>query len=145
MAKFVYKFETIKKVKETLEKKVQKEVAVIEIQIDKMMAEYDMLTNEVMAARNKSLDKSITAGELKIKKGYEYFLEKQRVSILDQINKLKERKKIKMEELLQKSKEHTIFETLEDNYEEDFRNEQNRLEMRFADELASQKFVRQNK
>lgn len=145
MAKFVYKFETIKKVKETLEKKVQKEVAVIEIQIDKMMAEYDRLTNEVMAARNKPLDKNITAGELKVKKGYEYFLEKQRVSILDQINKLRERKKIKMEELVQKSKEHSIFETLEDNYIEDFKNEQNRLEMRFADELASQKFVRQNK
>lgn len=145
MAKFVYKFETIKKVKETLEKKVQKEVAVIEIQIDKMMAEYDRLTNEVMAERNKPLDRSITAGELKVKKGYEYFLEKQRVSILDQISKLKESKKIKMEELVQKSKEHTIFETLEDNYVEDFKNEQNRLEMRFADELASQKYVRQNK
>jgi flagellar export protein FliJ len=145
MAKFVYKFESIKRVKETLEKKVQKEVAVIEIQIDKMMTEYDRLTSEVMESRNKPVYKNITVGELKFKKGYEFCLEKERISILDQINKLKEKRKIKMSELIQKSKEHSIFETLEDNYSENFRNEQNHIEMQVIDEMATQKFVRQNK
>ncbi len=145
MAKFVYKFEAIKKVKETLEKKVQKEVAVIEIQIDKLMFEYDKLTNEVIASRNAPVHKNVLAGELKFKKGYEFCLEKERTSILNQINKLKEKRKIKMSELIQKSKEHTIFETLEDNYSENFRNEQNHLDMQVIDELATQKFVRQNK
>ncbi len=145
MAKFVYKFEAVKKVKETLEKKVQKEVAVIEIQIDKLMMEYDKLTGEVMASRTAPIRHNITAGELKFKNGYEVCLEKERISILNQINKLKEKRKIKMSELVQKSKEHTIFETLEDNYSENFKNEQNHLDMQVIDELATQKFVRQNK
>ena len=145
MAKFVYKFEAIKKVKGTLEKKAQKEVAIIEIEIDKLMTEYDRLTMEEMNSRNTAMHKNITVGELKFKKGYEVCLENERTLILDQIGKLKEKRNIKMSELVQKSKEHKIFETLEENDSEDFNNEQNRLEMRFIDELATQKFVRQNK
>lgn len=145
MAKFEYKFEAVKKVKETLEKKAQKEVAVIEIEIDKLMTEYDRLTREEMASRNSSINKNITVGELKFKKGYELCLEKERTGILEQIGLLKEKRNLKMTELIQKSKEHKMFEALEENYIEEFNIEQNRHEMRNIDELATQKFVRQNK
>ncbi len=145
MAKFVYKFEAIKKVKETQEKKAQKEVAVIEIEIDKLMTEYEHFTAEETASRGNPVDKNVTVGELKFKKNYESYLESRRKTILEQINRLKEKKKIKMIALLQKSKEHKIFETLEENYIETFNGEQNKLEMRFIDELAAQNFIRQNR
>ncbi len=145
MAKFVYKFEAIKKVKEALEKKAQKEVAVIEIEIDKLMTEYERLTSEEMASKNKPINRNITVRDLKFKKNYEFYLESQRKTILEQIALLKEKKNIKMKELIQKSKEHKIFETLEENYNEIYNIEQNRQEMRFIDELATQKFVRQDR
>lgn len=145
MSKFVYKFEAVKKVKETLEKKAQKEVAVIEIEIDKLMSEYDRLTKEEMTSKKIPVSKNVLAGELKFKKGYEFHLEKERIAVLKQIGQLKEKRKIKMSELIQRSKEHKIFETLEENYFENFNNEQNQNEMRNIDELATQKYVRQEK
>lgn len=145
MTKFIYKFEAIKNVKENLEKKAQKEVALIEIEIDKLKKEYDLLLEEEMVSRRKDFEKGVRVGDIKFKKSYESNLNKKRSQILEKINQLNNSKKIKLTELTQRSKEHKIFDTLEETLLEDFNQEQKHIESIFTDELANQKFIRQKK
>ncbi|MHB8338789.1 MAG: hypothetical protein ACYDEE_15350, partial [Ignavibacteriaceae bacterium] len=105
MTKFIYKFEAIKNVKENLEKKAQKEVALIEIEIDKLKKEYDLLLEEEMVSRRKDFEKGVRVGDIKFKKSYESNLNKKRSLILEKINQLNNDKKIKLAELTQRSKE----------------------------------------
>ena len=145
MAKFVYQFEAIRKVKENLEKKVQKEIALIDMEIGKLKKEHDLLEREEMMSRNNSGKKGMTVGDIKFKKGYELCLNRKRAVVSEKIERLSEKRELKMTELIQKSKEHKIFDTLEENLSENFTQEQNHLEMKFIDDIATQKFVRQNK
>jgi flagellar export protein FliJ len=50
-----------------------------------------------------------------------------------------------MNELVQKTKEHKIFNKLEEKHSEKFLFEQSKQELGFIDELATQKFVRRKK
>jgi len=145
MAKFIYKFEPIQKVKGALEKKAQKEVSIIDLEIDIKKNEYKKIINEENESRNKFKKKAVSVGELKFIKGYELCLKKKRADILKDINELNTKREIKMKELVQKTKEHKIFNKLEEKYSEVFQQVQNKLELGFIDELATQKFVRRDK
>ncbi len=145
MAKFVYKFEAIKKTKEALEKKAQKEVAVIDIEIAKLTEECKQVEEEETNSKKSWLKRDISVAEIKFKKNYELFLNRKKSAVLIQIQKMNEKKDIKLKELIQKSKEHKIFDSLEETYLENFKDEQNHLDIKFIDELATQKFVRQTK
>ena len=145
MAKFIYKFESIKKVKEALEKKAQKEVSEIELEIEKQQREYSRIDDIEIRSRNSSMKKDVLVAEIKFKKNYELYLNKQKSAVMKKIQVLEEKKKAKLNELIQKSKEHKIFNSLEESYHENFNNEQNRAELKFINELAIQKFIRQMK
>lgn len=145
MAKFIYKFESIKKIKESLEKKAQKEVAVIDLDIEKKKNEYEKIITEERESRNSFKKKAVSAGELQFIKGYQLCLKKKRVEVCNEIENLNKKRDVKMNELIQKSKEHKIFNKLEEKYSEEFALEQNHLELAFIDELATQKFVRRDK
>jgi len=145
MPKFKYKFESIKNIKENLEKKAQKEVAVIDAEIAVCKAEYGALNEEEIISRKNFKMSGVLAGELKFKKNFEISLKKKKDAVLEKIGRLEEKKKKKVEELVQKTKEHKIFESLEDTYRENFNFEQNKIELGQIDEIATQKFIRQNK
>lgn len=145
MAKFIYKFESIKKTKEALEKKVQKEMAVIDLEIAKLTEEYKQVEDEEIKSKRSWLKKDISISEIKFKKNYELLLNRKKSALMIQIEKMNEKKDLKLKELIEKSKEHKIFETLEETYHENFIAEQNHLELKFIDELATQKYVRQTK
>ncbi|MHB1687317.1 MAG: flagellar export protein FliJ [Ignavibacteriaceae bacterium] len=145
MAKFIYKFEAIKQVKESLEKKAQKEVALIELEIDKLKKDHDKLLEEEMLSRKNNFKRNVLAAEIKFKKNYELNLNKRRSNIIEKINQLNNDKKIKLTELVQRSKEHKIFDTLEETLREDYNQEQKHIETIYTDELANQKFIRQKK
>jgi flagellar export protein FliJ len=145
MAKFVYKFKSILKVKESLQKKVQKEIALIDIDIDRLNNEYNSVSNEEDESKKSILKKDMFVSELKFKKSYELCLERKKITILEQIETLNKKKVAKLAELLQKSKEHKIFDSLEEVYRDNYKKEENRSELKFIDELATQKFIRQTK
>lgn len=145
MAKFIYKFESIKKTKEALEKKAQKEVAVIDLEIAKLTEEFKQVEDEEIKSKRSWLKKDISISEIKFKKNYELLLNRKKSALMIQIEKMNEKKDLKLKELIEKSKEHKIFETLEETYHENFISEQNHLELKFIDELATQKYVRQTK
>ena len=145
MAKFVYKFEAIKKVKEALEKKAQKEVSEIELEIEMLRKEYNQIDAKEVRSRKSALKKEVSVAEIKFKKNYELCLNKQKATVMNKIIVLDEKHKNKLNELILKSKEHKIFNTLEDSYHEKFNKEQNQIELKYIDELATQKFIRQSK
>lgn len=66
-----------------------------------------------------------------------------RKKILNEIESLEKVKETRMVELEQKTKEHKIFETLEEQHYEDFLLTQNQLEQKEIDEIASKKFARE--
>ena len=145
MSKFVYKFQSIQKVKESLQKKVQKEMALLDLEIEKLENEFNTVSNEEVESKKKILNKDVLVGEIKFRKNYELCLDRKKITILEKINKLNKKKEIKRLELIQKSKEHKIFNLLEEIYHENFKKEENRTELKFIDELATQKFIRQTK
>ena len=145
MPKFQYKFESIKKIKEALEKKAQKEIALIDLEIKKKEDEYKLLTEEELKSKKDFFKGEISSTELKFKKNYELYLRNQRMVLMNQIKVLNDKRKLKMDELMQRSKEHKIFDTLEENYIEVFKKEQNKIELEQINEIATQKFVRQEK
>jgi len=145
MSKFVYKFRSIQKVKEVLQKKVQKEIALIDMEIENFKNEYSRISEEKMESKRNFNQKDVSIGEIKFRKNYELCLDRKMVVILENIEKLNKKKEIKLLELVQKSKEQKIFDSLEEVYHDNFNKEQNRSELKFIDELATQKYVRQTK
>lgn len=145
MSKFVYKFQAIQKVKEVLQKKVQKEIALIELEIEGLKNQYDRISEEALESKRGFVKKDVFIGEIKFRKNYELCLERKKTTILENIEKLNKKKEIKLSELVQKSKEQKIFDSLEEVYHDNFDKEQNRSELKFIDELATQKFIRQTK
>lgn len=145
MSKFVYKFHAIQQVKEILQKKVQKEIAIIELEIEGLKNQFDIISEEALESKRSFTKKEVSVGEIKFRKNYELCLERKKTMILENIEKLNKKKEIKLSELVQKSKEQKIFDSLEEVYHDNFNKEQNRSELKFIDELATQKFIRQTK
>jgi len=144
MSKFNYKFETVRKIKESLEKKAQKEVAEIDLVIDKHKIELQNLLVEAEEHQRK-FSKNIRISELKAQKGYLITLTKKIENIQLQIDTLILQREKKVLELIQKSKEHKIFDSLEDVYRDQYNEEEKRLDMVQVNETATQRFVREKK
>ncbi|MFO7445016.1 MAG: flagellar export protein FliJ [Ignavibacteriaceae bacterium] len=139
--KFVYKFDAIKKIKEIFEKRVQKEVAAIQLEIEKKEEEYNAILLQRVLESKRDM-KHISSSELKFHKNYLGVLSSELGKIRKEIDLLGKKKDEKLLELIQKSKEHKIFNTLEEIHFENFTQEQNKLEMISIDEIATQKFAR---
>ena len=86
MSKFIYKFQSIQKVKESLEKKVQKEMALLDLEIEKLENEFNTVSNEEIESKKKLLNKDVLVGEIKFRKNYELCLDRKKITILEKIN-----------------------------------------------------------
>ena len=142
MAAFNYKFKTVKKVKEQLKKKTEKKLADVELEILSIQQLIEELTNELKDAINNFSAKNVKVSELQFHKSNEKILNDKIKSAEILLYQLKKKKSEVMAELEQKSKEHKIFDILEDNMRERFNTEQNKLENIKIDEIAVQKFAR---
>jgi flagellar protein FliJ len=140
MPKFKFKFDSIKKVKDLLEKKVQKEITLIELEIDRNIFECEKLVLEIEdTLKNR---KSNKISELKVVENYKRSLEKNIELIQRHIEALRKQKEIKLKELIEKSKENKIFQTLEEVHLEKFKYEENLKDENKINEIATQKFIR---
>jgi flagellar export protein FliJ len=140
MAKFKFKYDSVKKVKNLLEKKVQKEIAFIDLEIERNILEREKLILEIQNNLKNRINNKIS--ELKAVENYNISLEKRIENIQKQTVILKKRKDEKMKELIEKSKENKIFQTLEDNHLEIFKYEENLKDESKINEIATQKFIR---
>lgn len=141
MAKFNFKYEPIKRIKEQLEKKVQKEIAVINDLIEKNKEKIASIRNEMFVKKIKFRD-GAKAKELQFQKNYETYM----LGLIENINlesaELEKEKNIKLKELIEKSKEKKILVKLEEKHFENFNKEENRIEAKRVDEVATQSFIR---
>lgn len=145
MAKFAYKFETIKRVKETLEKKVQKELALLEIEINnKNKSLLEVIEEKKISQSEFEKRRNVKAADLQFHDHEEYLLELKAQKIILEVNELEQKKKTKIDELEQKTKEHKMLEVLEEKHYEDFQYDQNHIEQKELDEIATKKFVRED-
>jgi len=143
MAKFNYRFESIKQIKKRYEKKVQKEVAVIDIEIKKKEAQIFEINKKLKFEREKILEKgSKKASDLHFYSMYENYLLNEKDKIKHELEIKKREKKIKLKELEEKTKETKIFEKLEEKHLEEFTLEQNKIEQLELDEIAVKKFIK---
>lgn len=144
MSKFKYRFESIKKIKEALEKKVQKEISIIEMEIDSLdQARRQVLEEKLSSQNNLSQRTNIKASELQFLVEVQNLLDMKAMEIQEEIVKFEKKKEVKMVELTQKIKEHKIFETLEERHYEDYLLSQNQIEQKEIDEIATQLFARE--
>ena len=143
MGKFIYKFETVKNVKKTIEKKVQKEISLIEKEINKLLTMLSKLEYEKSENRSEMLKKvNLKVSELKFYSNFESYIEQQGKRINEKILSLERQKEKKRDELKQKSKETKIFEKLEEKHLESFTITQNKLEQIEIDDIATKNFLR---
>ncbi len=143
MAKFNYKFESIKNVKETLKKKAQKELSEVQLQIEMVKKEIENILAEKKHLKQQFWNNpKVIASEIQSRLYYENFLDGLVKSLNEKLNDLESLKNEKLNLLSQKSKEHKIFETLESKHYEAFLLKENKDEQIQIDEIASKRFVR---
>ncbi len=140
---FKYKFASIIKIKQSLEKKAQKEVAVVDLQIDQVKLELEKLQNILKALRiNIGEQRAIKAAEIHHIHKYEEYLANERKMLEKKLDDLEKLRIVKLEDLQEKQKEHKMFETMEGKHFAAYTIESNRLDQISMDEIASQKFSR---
>ncbi len=145
MKKFVFEFDSVIRIKEVLEKKVMKEISLIDKEIVQSVQKQKSLVE-----KKSELHRNINSGSIKV---YEYRSAKSHIKILEKevinyekkIEELKNRKEQKRIELVQKKKELKIFETLKENKKEEFLFDYNREELKQLNELAINNFIRKEK
>lgn len=132
----------VKKVKEQQKKKIEKELAEIEIEIKYAQLKIDELYNELEELKKRFNEKNMKVSMIQFKKSSETIIKNKIESANKEMQNLLIKKQSMVHELEQKSKEHKIFDVLEDNMREKFNIEQNKIENRKLDEVAVQKFAR---
>ena len=143
MSKFNYKYESIKNVKKNLEKKSQKELAAIDVKIEKVkkdILELERKKNQIII--NEESNKTIKISEIHSKINYENYLNEMIKMHQKMLHIYKDERNEKLEELVVKSKEHKIFKTLEEKTQQEFLFADNKLEQNQLDDISVQKFAR---
>lgn len=141
MAKFKFKYDPIKRVKEQLEKKVQKEIAELNEGIEQNKIKITGIENEINLKKRKFKNVA-KASDLQFQKNYETYMLGLIESIKSKINELVRQKNKKLLELIEKTKEKKMFFRLEEKHLEKFNKEENNLDAKRIDEVASQSFIR---
>ena len=143
MSKFKFKFESVQKVKSNLEKKAQKELALLEKELEQKKNEYKKVLEEELLAEKKLTKTNIKVSEIKHYEFYIFSIKKKLAGIQKEIDDLEIKKQNKISELVKKSQDHKIFNILEEIRHNNFDSEQNSIEEKSFDEMATQKFLRE--
>lgn len=144
MAKFTYRFESVRRVKEIVERQIQKELQVIELAIKDKEAEIKGVQEEKQKSRA-SLDTTsrMKASDLHFRANLENFYDEKIAMLYKELRDLEDQKLKKMRELEEKNKELKIFEKLKEKHFEAFIEEENREERIALDEIATMNYSRE--
>lgn len=145
MAKFVFKFNALKRYKENLEKITQKELAEIDLEIQNIKEEIKRINQEKINARDFLLKKSKISGfDLNYYQDFCNFSDTTLKKLNEELSKAEKKREQKIQELQQRTKEKKIVYRIEELHKENFEIEQNKLEQLFIDELATVRFTRES-
>lgn len=144
MAKFIFRLDSVKRVKENYEKKAKRELAVINNYINDHQKLREKLIEEVNSLRN-NVKPRISASELKFIGGYKNALNLRIKNEEAELMRLEQEKKRKISEVMQRAKEKKILSQLEEHQHKEFIKEENKTELKQFDEIAIQNFSRDKK
>lgn len=142
MAKFKFKFDSVARIKEVFEKKIQKELFLIEKEIADLKNQQLLIESERNELRGEMEKKSQNVYEYKNLKNYDLNLQARIEAVEKIILQTVEKRNLKMEELIQKKKEIKTLEILKEHQQEQFLIESNRAEMKDINEIAINNFNR---
>jgi flagellar export protein FliJ len=142
MGKFRFKFENIARIKETLKKKIQRDIGLIDIKISKFQRDIGTLKENFEKEKKYYFEKHAKVNEIQSLERHEIFIKKKIISFENEIKKLKSLRMKKIDELVSLSKDEKMLETLKENYLEKFREEERKTEGKLFDELALRKSSR---
>ena len=146
MAKFNYKFASVHRIKTAIEKKVQKELSIIDLEIERANKKIIDLETEKKKRKDEVLaKKSMKVAELNFYDNFEKNINEKINAVRIEIVDWQKKRKLKQEELIEKAKETKMFEKLEIKHYSEFKKEQNKLEQIELDDIATKKFARSNK
>ena len=135
MPKFKFRLDSVINVKEILQKKIQKEIFLIEKEINEQKQKRQKIIEEREKTR-KEIHGLLKVSMYQSTKMYDLQLEKMIQSIEKKIVLLYEKKKEKMKDLVEKKKEHKILEVLKDNQQVTFLEEEKKSELKELNEIA---------
>ncbi len=141
MYNFQFKYDTIKKTKEILEKKVQKDIALLE----KEITEEQTYKKAVAVELTESFSEFTNSTKvLNLKRIIEYQDNLRKKIILSdkKIFALENEKESLLKELIKRSQETKIFNKLEELYFENFKKEEDAKEEKIMNEFGIQSFAR---
>lgn len=144
MTAFNFKFKSVQNVKKNLEKKTQRELAFLENQLESLKSSKEETLQDLKDHRLGSMQ-TVKLAEIKFLKGYALCLEEKITRIDKSIREIETKKEKKIDELLQKSKEHKMFDKIEEKHLQRFNFDLNKTEMKKVDEIAVRKFANSQK
>jgi flagellar FliJ protein len=143
MKKFVYKFDSILKVKDNIQKQAMKEVAEVGKEIENRLIKKESLLAELNDVKQNSKKTTMKVSELQFIESHIYSLNKKIQMIDNELVKLRYLLKMKQSVLLEKTKESKIFQKLKETKFLQHKVEENKEELKMLDEIAIQKMSRQ--
>lgn len=140
MAKYKFKFQSIKNVKEMLEKKIQEEISRINKQIEDLRFELKHLTNERKRVSIQMTEKSTIVSDYQSMKMYGSHLQQQMEAIERKIELSLTKREEKQKELVERKKEIKSLEIIKENDYLNFLSEERKNELKALNEVALRNF-----
>ncbi|MEG8945597.1 flagellar export protein FliJ [Rosettibacter firmus] len=142
MSKFIYRYDTVLRIKEVFEKKILKEISDIEKTIEKLE-----IDKKKLITKKEDLAQKITEGKIKVvdyksAKSLCKTLEKEIAGVEKKIYEWQLKRKSKLDELIERKKEIQILEALKEKQYEEFLINSNREELKQLNEIAINNFNR---
>lgn len=142
MGKFKFKFDNIAHIKETMKKKIQRDINLIDNKILKYQQAIEELKEEYEKEKKYYFNKHSKVNEIQTLERHEIFVKKKTNSFENEIKKLKILRSQKVDELVGLSKEEKVLELLKGKHFEKYQFEERKTEEKLFDELALRKSSR---
>ncbi|MFZ5947252.1 MAG: flagellar export protein FliJ [Stygiobacter sp.] len=140
MAKYKFKFESILRIKEVLEKKIKEEISKINLEIKNLQEQKEFLIQERNKVLSKMTEQMLKVSDYQSIKMYDNHLEQELINIKKKIVEAYKTLEKKQNELIEKKKEVKSFEILKENDKENFLIEEKRRELKTLNEIAIRNF-----
>lgn len=145
MGKFKFKFENIVRIKDAHKKKIQRDISLIDNKVLKIRRNIDEIKTALANEKKLKYSSHVFAKDLQSIERYEVFIKKKINSFENEIEKLNNLRKKKLEELSKILSDEKMFDILREKHLQKFSFEENKAETKAFDEIAIQKAGRDKK
>lgn len=143
MKNFKFKYQNIEDIKERIKKNTEREYSQILLLIEDKKNEIIKIENLVEESFN--LKQKLSPKELVFLNHYRETLNNKIKRKTNELNELENKRKKKLSELTARHKEHKIFEKLKEKMHSEFKYEAGKIEQKNNDDIANQKYSREEK